>query len=1069
MMMKRKTTILLTLLFIASVQLFAQQSIKGKVTSSEDGEPLPGATIQIEGTTKGVTTDLDGNYSIDVPSKESVLVYSYVGYLDETLTVGEQSVIDVSLSPDIQDIDEIIVIGYGIEKKSLVTGAISKIKSEDIVQSRSTRVESALQGKTAGVLVQQSSGAPGAEQNVIIRGIGSNNAVRPIYVIDGIRTDGIDWLDPEDIASIEILKDAASAAIYGTEAANGVVLITTKTGKSGATQFSYDGSYGIQRLNTNFEVFDTENYLGYYRKAFMNDNGASLERAIEEYPDNDINTDWMDEIFMTAPTQKHKLSVSGGNENTSYYISSSYTNQSGIIGGGGVSLFERYATKLNLDTKATNWLKMGTRIAYTHSDKRGIDENSVFGSVTNNAMILDPTTPVRYTSDTNDISIVDRRQMRDSWGEDWYMQPGIQDEDGHYWGISQTVKNEIQNPVAQLDNDNDKTVINKLIGGIYGDIRFFEGLNFRTTFDIDLSHNYIRGWSPLEYYNSVMGPDEKSTSNQRIEMYFTWQWESYLSFDKTFDDLSVGAVLGASAREYTYEFMEVTGKDLIKQSDNYAWANAGTFIDTLNNNGFGNLDGWERLASYFGRVKLSWQDKYMVTSNFRSDGSSKFGPDKKIGFFPSFSTGWVLSREDFFTIPMISYAKVRYSWGKNGSATSLGWDWQYLPIGSTGDYYYPSGTGQYLDVNEPVRLTNPEYAWEESKQNDIGIDLGFFRNRITFTFDWYKKETIGLLMSGNAALFVGNDPPIKNAGTVENTGIELELGFNGGIGELSYDLMATATYNKNEVTALPEGIDFLTGGNIGTFGSSKRFEEGYPAWYFYGYQSDGLFTSEEEIQAHVNEEGDLLQRNAQVGDVKYLDIAGPADSLGNTPPDGRINENDRTDLGTPYPDWIGGLNINLSYKGFDFNMYTYASIGNKVLLAVSVRDDLTLPNKPQYWLDDAYDPETGTGSFPRATENDRNRNFSRINEFMLQDGSFVRISNVTLGYTIPASLSEKIGLQKLRVYLAIDNLKTFTKYKGIEPEVGGNYWENNGQEWAGIDRSVYPRPQTILAGINVNF
>lgn len=1068
-MRKQTTWLFLIMLMAFSFSAMAQTVINGKVTSSDDGQPLPGATIQVQGTTKGTTTDADGNYTITVNPEDSVLLFSFVGFLDEKVPVGNQSIIDVSMVSDVMALDEIIVVGYGIEKKSLVTGAISKIGKEEIANSRPIRVESALQGKTAGVLIQQSSGAPGAEQNVIIRGIGSNNAVRPIYVIDGIRTDGMDWLDPQDIESIEILKDAASAAIYGTEAANGVVLITTKMGSKGTTQFSYDGYYGMQRIKTNFSVLDSEGYLDYYRHALMNDDGLTYEQAANQIPGNDVNTNWLDEIFMDAPTQKHKLSVSGGDEKTTYYVSASFTNQDGVIGGGDVSLFRRYATKLNLDSKATNWFTLGTRISYTHSEKRGIDQNDVFGSVTNNAMIMDPLTPVRYSDDTLDINVTDQLLMRERWGDDWFQEPGIQDDEGNYWGISNTVKNEIRNPVAQLDNDNDKTVVNKLIGGIYGDVRIMEGLNFKTTFDIDLSHDYERGWSPLEYYNSVLGPEEKSESNQRVNMYFTWQWESYLSFNRTFNDLSVGAVLGTSAREYTYEFVEALGKDLIKQTDNYAWVNAGTYIDTTNNNGFGNLDEWTRLASYFGRVKLSYKDRYMITSNFRSDGSSKFGPDRKIGFFPSVSVGWVLSREDFFFVPQMSYAKIRYSWGKNGSATSLGWDWQYLPIGSSGDFFYPSGSGQYLDVNEPTRLTNPEFAWEESEQNDIGLDLGFFQNRITFTFDWYKKKTIGLLMAGNAAYFVGNDPPVKNAGTVENRGLEFDLGYNGSYGNLDFNITLTAAYNQNEVTALPEGTDFLTGGNIGTFGSSKRFEEGYPAWYFYGFESDGIFNTQEEIDNHVNDEGELLQKRAEVGDVKYLDIAGEVDSLGNIYPDGRINDDDRTNLGTPYPKWMGGLNINLAYKGFDFNMYTYASVGNKVLLAVSVRNDLTQPNKPTYWLEDAYDSETGEGSFPRPTDDDRNRNFSRINEFMLQDGSFIRISNLSIGYTLPASITNNLRMQKLRVYVAVDNLATFTKYRGIEPEVGGNYWDNNGQEWAGIDRSVYPKPQTILAGVNINF
>jgi TonB-linked SusC/RagA family outer membrane protein len=1065
--MKKHYALLFVMMLLGTIDLFAQEMVVTGTITDEGGNGLPGAAVQIMGTSAGTTTDVDGNYSISVEGFENpVLAISYIGYLTENIPVNNQTSISISLVPDAKSLDEVIVIGYGVTKKSLVTGAIAKIGADDIEQTRSTRVESALQGKTAGVLVQQSSGAPGAEQNIIIRGVGSDNAVRPIYVIDGMRTDGIDWLDPQDIESIEILKDAASAAIYGTEGGNGVVLITTKTGKEGKTNLSYDASYGIQNAVPHFKTLDTEGYLKYYRTALMNDRGVTAEAAAATYPDSDINTDWLDQIFVSAPIQKHKLSIDGGTEKARYYFSLSYTDQDGIIGGGEKSKYTRYATKFNLDSKATNWLTAGTRISYSHITKRGISQNDVFGSVTNNAVVLDPTTPVYYT-DISGFSDLDRNNMQGVWGDLWYENPGIQDENG-YFGISQTVLNEIQNPVQQIHNDKDQDRINKILGGVYGDIRFFEGLNFRTNFDIDLSHNYNRGWDPRTYINSMNTPRLRSRAFQEINMYFTWQWESYMSFNKQFGDHTIGAVLGASAREYTHEVLGGDGEDLRKESDNYAWVDYGQYIDTLNNTAWGRLGGWERLASIFGRVTYSYRDKYMFTSNFRRDGSSKFGPDNKVGIFPSLSFGWVVTREDFWQVPVISFLKPRFSWGKNGVAQSLGWDWKYLPQSSTGSYYYVDGNDQVLPIIEPTSLVNPEYQWEKSIQTDYGIDMGFFNNRLTLTTDYYIKKSSDFLFQGSVPLLAGNDPPTVNAGTIENKGIEFELGFNNNAGNFFYNISFTASRNKSEVTEVTESISYLSAANVGTFGDSKRFEEGYEPWYFYGFESDGIFTTQGEIDAHVNSDGELLQPNAVIGDVKYLDIAGSPEAEVQGP-DGTIDDNDRTYLGSPYPKWITGMNINLRYKGFDFNLATYAQFGNKTLLAVSVRNDIVGTNKPDFFVTEAWISEDEQGDFPRPTVRDRNRNFSRLNEFMLQDGSFLRISNIALGYTLPSVLTDRIGMQQLRIYVAVDNLYTFTKYKGMEPEVGGDYWGYRGQQWAGIDRAVYPRARTITGGINVNF
>lgn len=1068
--MKRLITVF-SLLFMVLFAFGQDRTITGKVTDATTGEPLPGVSIVLQGTTRGSVTDLDGNFTIEA-SDGQVIEFSYVGYLPESVDLQGQSTVDMALTPDLQALEEVIVVGYGTQKKSLVTGAIAKVDAETIAQSRSTRVESALQGRTSGVLVQQTSGAPGAEQNIIIRGVGSDNNVRPLYVIDGMRTEGIDWLDPEDIESMEVLKDAASAAIYGTEGANGVIIITTKNGKEGKTSLTYSGSYGVQQAIPGFEVMNTSEYQDYYRYAWMLDrDNRTWEQAVARYPTDSINnTDWLGEIFTMAPVQKHKIGLTGGNEKSQYYLSMSYTDQEGIIGGGSKSRFTRYSFKLNLDSDATNWLRLGTRMSYSYTEKKGISQNGVFGTVTNSAIVLDPTTPVYY-SDTTGYSQNDRDNMRGTWGADWYTNPGIQDENG-YFGVSPNVQNEISNPVMQLHNDRDKDQINKVIGGVYGEIKFYEDLKFRSTFDIDLSHNYYRGWNPRAYTNALNTPDLKSRAFQGINMYFTWQWEGYFTYNKTIQDHSFGAVLGASAREYQHEFLEGTREDMIVESDNYAWVDYGTYIDTLNNTSSGRLGNWQRQTSIFGRINYSYKDKYMATINARRDGDSRFGPNKKFGFFPSFSLGWVTSREDFWNVPFMNFLKPRYSFGITGNAQSLVWDWEYLPQSLQGVYFYPSGTGQNQMVTEPEALVNPNYAWEEVQQHNIGVDMGFFQNRLTFTAEWYEKkhtsEEGGFIMQGATSAALGNLAPTVNAGIIRNRGVEFDVSYKDNFGDVFFSAQLTASHNKAEVLSMTEGI-VLEGGNLGTFGSSKRFEEGYEPWYFYGFESDGLLTTQEQVDAYndLYNDGSSV---ARLGDVKYRDIAGPVDSLGNkTGPDGVIDDNDKTNLGSPYPKWMTGLNITVEYKGFDFNLYTYASIGNKTLNATSIRTDLPNTNKPSYYLSDAWLGADQSGDFPRPTLADRNRNFSRVNEYLLQNGSFLRISNITLGYTLPKTITERAGINKLRVWGAIDNLYTFTKYKGMEAEVGGDYYGYRGQQWSGIDRGVYPRPRTFTVGLNVTF
>ncbi len=1054
--------IILAFLLLLPIAVFAQKSVSGKVTD-EQGSGIPGVNIYVKGTTTGTISDIDGNYSIEVPDEESILVFSYVGYVKQEIPVRDKSEINVSMKSDPTELEDVIVVGYGTQKKSLVTGAIAKVEGSEIAKTSSLRAEQAIQGRTSGIMVAQESGSPGAGMTVRIRGTGSNEGADPLYIVDGMRTGGIEFLNPNDIASIEVLKDAASAAIYGAEGANGVVLITTKTGsKEQEGTITYDYYYGMQQVSHSFDVLSAPLYTEYSREAIAWETEMAIRKLVPDIPQDFIdrriqrsyekkefmepdsvpyNTDWLGEIFQPAPMQSHQITASGGNDKSTYLISGSYYNQDGIVGGADAR-FTRYTARFNGDHEVNNWLSLGSRINFTHFTRRDINENNEFGGVIGNAISLDPLTPLYY----DDISEIPEVYK----GNEGY----VQDENG-YFGMSTRVRNEIRNPVAQMHIDHSKWTTDKLLGGVYADFNLFKGFTFKSKFDIDLAYGTNDDWIPVYYFHSS-SEREISEVNKEIQRWRTWQLENYFTYEGNIGDHNYTLLGGMSNREYYYTNLFGKKEDMIEESDNYAYIDFAT-SDTTKNASGGGVDE-NRLLSYFTRGTYSYADKYILNATLRADGSSLFGPDNKFGYFPSLSLGWVVSRENFWDIDLMNYLKIRASWGQNGSLSNLS-PFQYVSLISYEGRNYLSGNDQLIKAAEPEAISNPGLQWETSEQTDVGLDISLLDNRITFALDYFSKITKDLLFEGGVPDYAGNSAPWVNAGNVKNSGLEVELGLRKKTGDFNYDLKLNVSKLHNEVVSAPE---FLAGANLGTSGAITRFDEGYPVWYFYGYETNGMFQDTAQISNHTNAEGKQLQPSAIPGDVIFVDNNG-LDSLGNSTgkPDGTINEADKKYIGSPHPDWTFGVTMNLYYKNFDFSMFIQGILGNELYNGVH-RTDLVTNNKPEYFYDERWTPDNPTNEWFRATYSDANRNF-RPSDLFVEDGSYLRMKNIQLGYTLPDNMLNFAKVKKLRIYISAQNVFLLTNYRGMDPEIGATQGANS----IGVDRGFYPKSRTFMGGISL--
>ena len=1071
-----RIALIFAIMGLSCANAFAQQ-VKGTVKDAF-GEPVIGAAVIVEGTSIGTTADFDGNFAITqaVPS-DAVLVVSSIGY--KTARVPVTGSLDIILEEDTEMLEETVVVGYGVQKKSVVTAAISSITSDDLKAQSNTRVDNLLQGMTSGVVVTSPSGAPDAGSQVRIRGIGSINDSEPLYIIDGFAVSGgIDYLNPNDIERIEVLKDAASGAVYGARAANGVILVTTKQGAKGATKVNYDFSYGWQNPWRKPSVLNATEYAIMMNEAYINNGDLPVYDDPYSFGKG---TDWVDLVFNhNAPTMKHDLNINGGNEQLTYSTSVGYLSREGTIGGNyGRSNYDRFTLRQAINatlfdkTAERDWLNkmtFSTNASYAHIKSTGISTNSEFGSPLGSALGMSPLLNLYATPEEEEAYKT--------------MYPAgyahiIRDEQGRaYTVVDGNVYNEQTNPIAALQRPGTIYNTDKFIANAAGELQIWDGLKFRSSMGVDLAfwgnHGYTEQYflSSKSYnYNTVASEttydkDGNATvtekinyaesAHQEMNRAFRWQVENVLTYDKSFGKHSLAAILGQSAIRSSSQNVGANARGLMYPYDEWKIS----VNNTLGLQADGNRNGWGSwnsyvysLISYFGRISYNYDERYMFEATMRADASSNFGPNNKWGYFPSVSAGWNLKNEAFLQdVPWLAALKLRGSWGINGN-DSIG-SFQYAVYMNTGNNYpFGANGGEVINIGaKPNGLANPNAKWEQSIQTDIGVDAGFLGNKITFTADYYKKVTSGMLMDMQVPGYAGDSAPKGNVGSMSNSGLEFDLGYRDQIGDFSWSVSANATYNKNVLTELGDDANSLYGSNH-KIGQLTRGIVGLPFPYFYGHKTDGIFQNAEEVAAHVNKDGQPLQPSATPGDVRFVDIDG----------DGDIDGDDRTYIGKGVPDWSFGLNLSFEWKGIDFSMLLQGTVGNQVF-NVTRRTDLYYINLPKTILN-RWTGEGTSNTQPKFEFASANDNY-RSSDLWVEDGSFLRARNVQLGYTLPARLTKKVFINRLRVYAQAENLFTLTKYTGCDPEVtGGNGFSSD----LGVDRGVYPQSRTFSLGVNLNF
>jgi TonB-dependent starch-binding outer membrane protein SusC len=1011
----KRALILVALMIYGSLGAYGQV-ISGIVEDARTGEPLPGTNIVLEGTVTGTTTNAVGQYSLAVPDLTGTLIFRYVGYRTQEVPIDGNTEINVRLEPEILRGEELVVVAYGVQQRSLVTGAISRIEARDIQQSASLRVEQALQGRTPGVIVMQNSGQPGSGATVRIRGIGTTGDAEPLYIVDGMPVSGIDYLSPNDIASVEVLKDAAATAIYGARGANGVVMISTARGQAGPIQLSYSGYLGVQNPWRQTNLLAAPEYMMIMNESYANDN-----RAIP-FPDIDDRiaaigqgTNWQEEVFFyNAPVMNHSLRLAGGSEVSRYMTSLSYRQQDGIVAQG-KSNYERLTARLDSD-HTRGRLSYGSRMTYANKATRGIDPNEEFGGIMARVANIDPVTPVR-------------------------------NEDGTF-AQSPFASQEVVNPVAAIDIINSQWREDKFVGGVYSSYAFTDALSLRSSVDLDIAYGNFRSFLPR--YNLGGNVVNQTTSAlQEQNRWLSWQTSHVLRYGDSRGQHNYSLLGGVELLSSRNEYLGGTRANLSMEEFQHAWLSVGLDSESMTN--WGGM-GLESLASYFTRINYDYNNRYIFEGVFRVDGSSKFGPENRWSTFPAFSLGWVLSEESFLKeVDFLNFLKLRGGWGRNGS-DNIG-QFSYTPLITTHAGYGFGATPTVVTGAYPGQIANPNLRWEASEQLSGGFESSFFDNAYHLNLDVYRKDTRGLLLSAPIPAFIGNAPPVINGGTVRNEGIELDTGFRHFASQWSIDLTLTGTYNRNEVTAIENEEGRLFGAGVSTSMSNVAMAEvGKPIAFFWGHRTAGIFQSWDQVNAHVGPDGELIQPNARPGDLIFIDENG----------DGQITDQDRVMIGNPYPDFTLGFNVNTAWRGFDFNMFWYGAFGHDIFTGGTRRHDLNMPN----WRDDVlnrWTEENPSTTHPRVTINDPNGNYSRVSDFFIEDGTFVRLRNVSIGYTLPASLAARMGASRLRVYGAAQNLLTFTGYSGHDPEIGSS--------WAldvGIDRNIYPQARSFTLGLNLD-
>lgn len=1018
-----------------------QYQISGTITDKE-GTPLPSASIVEKGTTNGTQTDFDGNFSFEVTDENAKLITSYLGFLSQEVAVNGQTNITIILEEDAASLDEVFVVGYGTQKKSVTTAAISKVDATQIVDGQPVRLEDALQGKVSGVQITTNSGQPGSASVVRIRGTGSINDSNPLYIVDGMPViGGIDYLAPSDIESIEVLKDAASAAIYGSRAANGVILITTKKGKVGKAKVSYDFSYGWQNPWREVDVLNASEYEMIINESLDN---AGLTPMFLNSEQAGEGTNWQDAIINeNAPIVEHQISISGGTEKNSHFLSFGYLNQDGIIAEGKSNYKRhnlRYNNTYNLikkeEAKFLSNVVLGVNLGYSHTSSSSVEPNDEYDGLLMSAIATPPNQPI-YEDDPAVIAAYNEAH------------PGqiLVSSTGRTYHIGND-NQEIVNPLllAEISNNNHNS--DKIVSSFYLELEIIKGLKFRTSYGANLSFWGNTNAVPA-YYISITQNNELNSISTGMNRGFASNWDNTLSYSIRKDQHNLSVLAGTT--KYKYDTRDVNGSNVNLQTFNPNKFYLDYALGTIENQASWGGAYNHNLMSYFGRVTYDFDEKYLLEGVLRADGSSNFGSDNHWGYFPSVSAGWALTRESFMDdkLTWLDFMKLRASYGVNGNE-NIG-AFQYTSLMSSGNNY-SIGNGADARIHPgivPSQLVNPEVKWERSTQTNIGLDSRLFKNKLLITAEYFHKKTTGMLMTMSIPSYIGNLAPAGNVGSMTNKGFEIDITYRLNVNDFKFRINANASSVKNHIDDLGTANGILFVESLATQGFISIHKNGEPANSFYGSIAEGIFQNQAEIDSYVNNQGQPIQPNAMPGDVRFTDIN----------EDGFINDEDRTIIGNPNPNWTFGSTFNVEYKNFDFMMFWSGVAGNQIFDGTH-RNDLGTVN----YTKDILNRWTGEGtSFntPRVvfggSEPNNNLRASTLN---VQDGDYLRLKSLNIGYTLPNSLSSKFLISSLRLFVNSNNLLTFTNYKGFDPEIGANL---------GIDKGIYPQARTFSLGANITF
>jgi TonB-dependent starch-binding outer membrane protein SusC len=999
--------LIIPILFVMQSSLYAQNiEVKGVVKNIE-GITITGANIVLKGNNTGTVTDNKGSYSITVP-RDGTLVFSFIGYLTEEIPVEGKSVLDVTLIEDIESLEEVVVVGYGTQRKSDLTGAVASVKSTDIEKMPVATTDQILQGRAAGVTVTTNSGSPGSPVQIRVRGVGTINNSSPLFVVDGFPLNDISFLNPSDISSMEVLKDASASAIYGARGANGVILITTKNGKAGdASIISLDMYYGFSKMWRKPALLNASEWGMLKNEALVNGDMEPLPELVD-YESLGKGTDWVKEVSRTAHTRYINLSVTGGNDKLIYFLSANNYNEEGIIK---KSDFDRISVRLNTILKAKKWLTLGENLTVDSRTQHRINEDDEWSAILIQAVAIDPITPV-YLPDG-------------SFAPSNYV--------------------DMNNPVAHIDRTNSSNKNFGVVGNVFANLIFFKDFVFKSNLGLSYNFGNDYDYSPTYFISGAESNDVSAVYRGSSEDK-SWIWSNYLTYNKVLGKHNLNIMAGMESSQDYSEWYSTRATRLLKEYVHLRYINNAT-NPTATSSG---LMSEKKMISYYGRLNYTYANKYLLTANIRRDGSSIFGPDNRYGVFPSFSAGWRINEEGFMSgIDWVSNLKLRAGWGKIGNDKIP--PYGYATLASLGRRYVLDN--EIIDGLSFPSEGNLDVHWEETTTTNFGLDLGLWNNKITLSAEYYIKKTTDMLVDVPVLAHVGmQESPWVNIGSMKNNGFELEINFRDMIGKFGYDIGLNFATFTNEVTYLGTQ-DVIMSAPLRDVDYVTRTMVGYPIAQFWGYKTVGLFQSQEEVNAWVDSEGNLLQPNAGPGDIKYAKDK-----------DGNLYYGV---IGNPLPDFTYGVNIQLNYSQFDFVLFLQGVSGNDVFNGTKVytdRPDAT-HNMSVRMLDRWTEPgSTNDAHYPRLNAADANNIW--FSDRYVEDGSYMRIKNIQLGYTIPDKISQAIRIQKTRIYVGATNLFTFTKYLGFDPEIGTGYY---GSLDLGVDRATYPQPRTFLFGLNLSF